>query len=106
MVLLNVVNLLMKKIILILILIVFLCIGYDSFFIEPNKISVTTYTIADDELKGIKIVFPSDFHIRPYQHKKLKKIVEIINKENPDLVLSVGDFVSLNTTKYVKPFSS
>ncbi len=92
----------MNKIVSIIILIFFLCIGY-AFFIEPNKINITRYIIEDDELKGLKIVFPCDFHIRPYQYNKLKKIIELVNKENPDIILSVGDFVSGHTEKSTLP---
>ncbi len=64
-----------------------------SIFIEPNRLQVTNYTIQDSDLSGIKIVFASDFHIKPNQQKRLEKIVELINLQNPDLVLSAGDFV-------------
>ena len=70
-----------------------MALGIYSVFIEPNKLEVTNYTIQDKELSGIKIVFASDFHIKPNQQKRLDKIVNLINSQNPDLVLSAGDFV-------------
>lgn len=76
-----------------------LVLGIYSAFVEPNKLKVTHYTLQDKELSGIKIVFASDFHIRPYQQKRLEKVVEYINKENPDLVLSTGDFVAGHTKR-------
>ena len=65
-----------------------------SFFIEPNILTVKHYKINDSALKGIKIVFVSDFHIKPNQAKRLNKVVKMINEQNPDVVLSVGDFVN------------
>ena len=72
---------------------IILTLGIYSVFIEPNKLEITNYTIQDESLQGIKIVFASDFHIKPNQQKRLEKIVELINLQNPDLVLSAGDFV-------------
>ncbi|MBE7709800.1 MAG: metallophosphoesterase [Cyanobacteria bacterium SIG32] len=84
----------MQKYIKILILIgIILTLGIYSVFVEPNKLEITNYTIQDESLQGIKIVFASDFHIKPNQQKRLEKIVELINLQNPDLVLSAGDFV-------------
>ena len=74
-----------------------LAIGFYSYFVEPNRLIVTNYTIQDKELSGIKIVFASDFHIKPHQQKRLEKIVKTINKQTPDLVLSTGDYVSGHT---------
>ena len=82
----------MKKIVLILIAIFFVIVAY-SFFVEPNRLDLNKYVIQDSQLKGVKIVFASDFHIKTYGQKRLDKIVDMINTENPDLVLSVGDFV-------------
>ena len=50
--------------------------------------------LKDKALKGIKIVFASDFHIKFYEEKRLQKIVKMINNESPDLILSTGDFFS------------
>ena len=80
----------------ILLIIGLLLAGY-SYFIEPNKLEVTNYTIQDKELEGVKIVFASDFHIKPYGQKRLEKVVEIINAQNPDIVVSAGDFVCGHT---------
>ena len=79
-----------KIIILILILFIF---TIDSLFIEPNMLRVKKYTLHDKYLKGIKIVFVSDFHITPTGQKRFDKLINTINNENPDIVLSTGDFV-------------
>ena len=81
----------MKKALLIFLAIFLFVYG---FFIEPNMLTVKHYKINDGALKGIKIVFASDFHIKPNQEKRLTKIVEMINEQHPDIILSVGDFVS------------
>lgn len=74
-----------------------------GFFIEPNMLTVKHYKINDNTLKGIKIVFASDFHIKPNQTKRLSKVVEMINEQNPDIVLSVGDFVNGHEEKMTMP---
>ena len=83
-----------NKIINISLLITILLLAFYAFFIEPNNLEVTNYKIKDKDLAGIKIVFASDFHIKPHQNKQLKNIVEKINAQNPDIVLYGGDFVS------------
>ena len=71
-----------------LILIVILIIW--SFFIEPNLIKIKKL---DLNINNMKIVFISDLHIAKNDKKRLQKIVELINKQNPDLVLSGGDYI-------------
>ena len=73
---------------------IFFILSFYAFFIEPNLLIVKHYTIQDENLKGLKIVFASDFHFRPNQEKRLQKVVRMINDQNPDVVLSVGDFVN------------
>lgn len=93
----------MKKFNFIIFILLFIGLCYYSLFIEPNKLEVNHYTLQDMELNGVKIVFASDFHIKPHQQKRLEKIVELINLENPDLVLSVGDFVSGHSENMTMP---
>lgn len=76
----------MSKIILILI---FLFIW--SFFIEPHLLVTKHYNI--ESFEGTRIVFVSDFHISKYDKGRLERIVKLINKQNPNLVLSGGDFI-------------
>ena len=82
------------KIINISFLITILLLAFYAFFIEPNALEVTNYKIKDKDLAGLKIVYASDFHIKPHQNRQLKNIVEKINAQNPDIVLYGGDFVS------------
>lgn len=88
----------------ILIIFCLLLAGY-SYFIEPNRIEVNRYEVQDSRLKGVKIVFASDFHVKTYGQKRLDMIVEKINAENPDLVLSAGDFVCGHLHSTTMPIS-
>lgn len=90
----------MKKLIIFLIFIFLIIYG---FFIEPNMLVVNNYKIHDEALKGIKIVFVGDFHIKPKTDERLKRVVELINEQNPDIVLSVGDFVNGHTPEMTMP---
>lgn len=65
-----------------------------SVFIEPNMIEVKHFTVKDPQLQGIKIVFAGDFHFKKYQTRKAREIINIINSQNADLVLSTGDFIN------------
>ena len=91
-----------KNLFFILIIIVGLVAAY-SYFIEPRRLEVNRYVLQDSGLKGVKIVFAGDFHIKPYGKKRLDKIVNLINAENPDLVLSTGDYVCGHTKHSTMP---
>ena len=81
------------KIFLLIVLILFIW----SFVIEPNLIVIKKYK--SNIFKGKKIVFVSDFHISKYDGCRLKRIVKLINKQNPDIVLSGGDYINGHTGK-------
>ena len=93
----------MEKLKLIIFILICIGLGFYGVFIEPNKLEVTNYIIQDKDLNGIKIVFAGDFHIKPHQQKRLEKIIDLINSQNPDLVLSAGDFVSGHLQKTTMP---
>lgn len=63
-----------------------------AFIIEPNLLSVKKYKIKAD-LNGLKIVFISDLHISKFDLHRLKRIVNLVNKQKPDIVLSCGDYI-------------
>ena len=65
-----------------------------SVFIEPNILTTKHLTVKDESLKGLKIVFASDFHIKFYETFRLRRIVKKINQQNPDIVLLGGDYVN------------
>lgn len=65
-----------------------------SFLIEPNIITVKHITIEDKELKGLKVLFASDFHFKMFEHSRLKKTIKLMNEQNADIILLGGDYVS------------
>lgn len=74
-----------------------------AFFIEPNLLIVNNIDMNIKDLKGLKVVFVGDFHIKPYQKRRLIRIVKEINKQHPDLILCAGDFVSGHKPKQSMP---
>ncbi len=74
--------------------------------IEPNRLEITTYQIQDKSLANIKIVMAGDLHIKQYQSKKLDKIVDKINAQNPDIILLVGDYVSGHVENFTLPIET
>lgn len=89
----NIRNVVMKSKKLIFSILTILIIFY-SFMIEPNRLIVKNVTVKDSELAGMRVVLVGDYHIEPNQRKRLKRLVNLINEQNADLVLSVGDFVA------------
>ena len=94
-----------QKLSIILSIFIILGLSFYCLFIEPENIKITNYTIQDDKLSGLKVVFASDFHIRPNQEKQLEKVVNLINSQEADIVLSAGDFVNGHTKKSTMPAS-
>lgn len=69
-----------------------------SIYIEPNNLIIKEYKIENkllpDSFDGLKIVHFSDVHYGSTTDLKyLKKIINLINKQNPDIVLFTGDFL-------------
>lgn len=77
----------MPKILFAIIIILFIW----SFFIEPHLLVTKHYKVKS--LEGTRIVFVSDFHISKWDKGRLERVVKLINKQKPDLVLSGGDFI-------------
>ena len=92
-----------QKLIIILSIFIILGLSFYCLFIEPGNLKVTNYTIQDDRLSGLKVVFASDFHIKPRHEKQLEKVVNLINSQEADIVLSAGDFVNGHTKKSTMP---
>ena len=76
----------MKKIILIVVFVLLICIACYS------KISVPHYSLKSAKIKGTKInlVLLTDLHSAIYG-KNQQKLLEHVKEQNPDLVLLVGD---------------
>jgi predicted MPP superfamily phosphohydrolase len=74
-----------------------------SLFIEPNRLVVNQETIQIDnwpkELSGLRIALIADIHTGgPFiNDKKLRKIVDLTNQQNPDLIVLLGDYMSPNS---------
>jgi len=80
---------------------IFIVLFVWAFFIEPNLLVIKRYNAKNLENK--KIVFVSDFHIAKGEKARLRKIVKKINKINPDLVLSGGDYIKGHDGKTTLP---
>jgi predicted MPP superfamily phosphohydrolase len=85
--------------ILALLLVIAVLAGY-AYFIEPSRLTV--YRVAlkvpnfSPTLNGLKIVAISDVHggSNNVTEAKLRKIVELANSQDPDLIVLLGDYVS------------
>lgn len=67
-------------------------------FIEPNFLIVHYENIKSSRINegraGLKILQFSDMHVSEYfDEKNLKKVVEKVNGENPDIVVFTGDLI-------------
>lgn len=85
-----------QKIIILLIGIILLCW---SVFVEPNSITIRHYNVQNKELKGLHAVFISDLHIKKNDVAGVRRIVELVNAQNPDIVLGGGDYANGHSTK-------
>ena len=69
-----------------------------GYYIEPKNLSIKEYKIENkdipDSFDGLKIIHFSDVHYKStVDTTYLKKIVNLINKQKPDLVIFTGDFL-------------
>lgn len=69
------------------------CVFY-AFRIEPFRLAVKEYAFGEDkeEASELKVVQFSDLHIKEdFTEKNLKKVVDKINAQTPDVVIFTGD---------------
>ncbi len=86
-----------KQLVVVLVFIFYIIVR--CLFIEPNCIEIGRYEIRNPNLKGIRVVFLSDLHLKKHDYKKLDKIVTLANKQSPDLVLIGGDIATGHSYK-------
>jgi predicted MPP superfamily phosphohydrolase len=77
-------------------------LGIWGFFIEPNRLIVHEEKVQIDnwpvELSGLRIALIGDVHTGAWfiDDRKLQRIVELTNQQQPDLILLAGDFMVSN----------
>jgi predicted MPP superfamily phosphohydrolase len=82
------------------ILLAVVAVAIDGFFIEPSRLVVRHHSLTlpdlPVELSGIRIAIISDIHAgSPFvKEAKLRRIVRETNREKPDVILLLGDYVS------------
>lgn len=91
----------MKKRIILYTLFTIILLFLYSYYIEPYNLIVKEYKIENqnlpDSFDGLKIVHFSDIHYgNTVDNKYLNKIIKLINKQKPDLVIFTGDFIDKN----------
>lgn len=87
-----------KRNILVYILLIISLLFLYSFYIEPNNLKIKEYKIENKNIPtsydGLKLVHFSDVHYgSTVDLKYLKKIIKIINKQKPHIVVFTGDFL-------------
>ena len=77
---------------------IFILLFY-SILIEPNIIKVKKLHFNMENMPKAKIVFVTDFHLSKLSKGRLERIIEKVNNENPDIIISGGDYVINHNAK-------
>lgn len=83
-----------------IIIFIILLLAVYGFLIEPNLITVKKLTLKSDEIKDLRIVFVSDFHLSKQAKSRLDRIIKKVNEQSPDVIISGGDYVIMHNAKF------
>jgi uncharacterized protein len=74
---------------------------YGRFNFTTEKVTINIKGLNND-LDGLKIVQLSDLHLTSFYHhkKQLQKIMDDVNRLNPDFIFNTGDFVSFGWREF------
>ena len=102
------VNLPLRQIAMGLILLVIIIVIYGIY--HANNPKVVEFDVSSPTLapmwKDKKIIIVSDIHLGIiYREKFMKKVVDIINKEKPDIIFNLGDIIDGPSFPYEKGFA-
>ncbi len=80
------------------------CVSLIILILSSTIIKFNKIVVEDDKIdRDIDIVFVSDFHVGLYtKKKKLRKIIDLINKVNGEYLLIGGDIKGFKPLKYYK----
>jgi uncharacterized protein len=87
-----------------ILLVALLCLAY-SYFIEPNRLVVTSSHIKikdwNPAFDGLKVAMISDIHggSNGASAEQIRRVVEITNAQDPDVIVLLGDYVSQGHTR-------
>lgn len=77
---------------LLILLVILACLAFYSFRIEPFNLRVNQFNLSKNKSNPLKLVQFSDTHIKPdFTAKNFEKVVDLINQQNPDIVVFTGD---------------
>lgn len=67
-----------------------------AYWVEPNRLTTTYLKYPIPEWNGtdnrIRIAMAGDFHVRHGEAKRLKRVINALREQSPDIILLVGDF--------------
>ncbi|NQT46950.1 MAG: metallophosphoesterase [Candidatus Omnitrophica bacterium] len=96
-----------KTVISIILSLLFAAFLFYLIFIEPKSLEVNRLTLHLDNcpqgLRGTKMVHLSDFHTRRFGEFE-RRVIEIVNSENPDFIFITGDFVQSDSKDSLRDF--
>jgi uncharacterized protein len=74
---------------------------YEKFNFTKEEVTIKIKGL-NKELDGLKIIQLSDMHLATFYHHKnlLQKVMEEVNRTNPDIIINTGDFVSFGWREF------